>query len=73
MPSARSPASDLSAVIMPLTSVANLPRDYAILARANPNFASFNKISRDAQGNPATADLHRCWRGGARVIRLTPR
>jgi deazaflavin-dependent oxidoreductase (nitroreductase family) len=48
-------------------------RDYAVIARANHNFASFNKIALDAAGNPDPADLHRAWREGARVIRLTPR
>jgi deazaflavin-dependent oxidoreductase (nitroreductase family) len=56
-----------------LTDEAAVVRDYAIIARANHNFASFNKIGLDAEGNPSPADLHRAWRGGARVIRLTPR
>jgi len=45
--------------------------DYAVIARDNHNFARFNKISLDQHGNPAPSDLHRAWRGGARVLRLT--
>ena len=56
-----------------LTDEATVVRDYAVIARANHNFAAFNKIGLDAEGNPDPADLHRAWRGGARVIRLTPR
>ena len=47
--------------------------DYTVIARANRNFARFNKIGFDAQGNPDPADLHRAWRAGARVLRLTVR
>jgi hypothetical protein len=46
---------------------------YRVIAHANHNFAGFNRITLDAQGNPSEADLHRCWREGARVLRLTPR
>jgi deazaflavin-dependent oxidoreductase (nitroreductase family) len=46
---------------------------YEVIARANHNFANFNKISLDAGGNPSAEDLRRCYRTGARVIRLTVR
>jgi deazaflavin-dependent oxidoreductase (nitroreductase family) len=46
---------------------------YAVIARDNRNFASFNKIGFDPQGEPDAADLHRAWAAGARVIRLTLR
>jgi deazaflavin-dependent oxidoreductase (nitroreductase family) len=45
--------------------------DYAVIARDNGQFARLNKISVDPQGNPDDADLHRAWRAGARVLRLT--
>ncbi len=47
--------------------------DYDVIARQNRNFASFNKIGFDEQGNPRREDLHRAWTNGARVIRLTLR
>jgi deazaflavin-dependent oxidoreductase (nitroreductase family) len=46
---------------------------YGVIARTNHNFAGFNRITLDAQGNPDEADLHKCWREGARVLRLIPR
>jgi deazaflavin-dependent oxidoreductase (nitroreductase family) len=46
---------------------------YGVIARTNHHFAGFNRIALDAQGNPSDADLHKCWREGARVLRLTPR
>jgi deazaflavin-dependent oxidoreductase (nitroreductase family) len=47
--------------------------DYAVIARDNHNFARFNRIGFDAQGNPDPADLRRAWQAGARVLRLTVR
>jgi hypothetical protein len=47
--------------------------DYAVIVRDNKNFARFNQIAYDAQGDPDPADLHRAWRAGARVLRLTLR
>ena len=47
--------------------------DYDVIARANRNFARFNKIGFDPEGNPDPADLHRAWRAGGRVLRLTVR
>jgi deazaflavin-dependent oxidoreductase (nitroreductase family) len=46
---------------------------YAVMARDNHNFAKFNRIGFDADGNPVPADLHLAWTAGARAFRLTPR
>ena len=46
---------------------------YAVMARDNHQFAGFNKIRLDAQGEPVADDLHLAWAAGARAIRLTPR
>jgi deazaflavin-dependent oxidoreductase (nitroreductase family) len=56
-----------------VTDEAGVVEQYAVIARDNRNFASFNKISLDPDGNPDPADLHRAWVAGARVLRLTPR
>ncbi|GIF23895.1 deazaflavin-dependent oxidoreductase (nitroreductase family) [Actinoplanes tereljensis] len=44
--------------------------DYAVMARHNRNFASFNKIGIDQDGNPDPADLRLAWTAGARAFRL---
>jgi hypothetical protein len=46
---------------------------YALMARDNHAFASFNRIGFDADGEPEPTDLHLAWAGGARAVRLTPR
>jgi deazaflavin-dependent oxidoreductase (nitroreductase family) len=46
---------------------------YATMARDNHNFANFNKIGLDGQGNPDPADLHAAWAAGARAFVLTLR
>jgi hypothetical protein len=46
---------------------------YTTMCRDNSAFASFNKIGRDADGNPDSADLHEAWAAGARSFVLTPR
>jgi hypothetical protein len=46
---------------------------YAVIARDNHNFARFNHITLDEQGNPDPADLRRAWQAGARLLRLTVR
>jgi deazaflavin-dependent oxidoreductase (nitroreductase family) len=56
-----------------LTEESAVVADYAVIARKNRNFAGFNKIGFDAQGNPEVPDLHRAWAAGGRVIRLTLR
>lgn len=46
---------------------------YAVMARDNRNFANFNKIGIDPNGEPNSDDLHLAWAAGARAFRLTPR
>jgi hypothetical protein len=46
---------------------------YAIMCRDNRNFANFQKVGFDADGNPDPWDLHLAWTAGARAFRLTPR
>jgi hypothetical protein len=55
------------------TDEAGVVEDYAVIARDNHNFATFNKIGFDRDGNPNPADLHLAWEAGARVMRLAPR
>ncbi|HEY0002325.1 MAG TPA: hypothetical protein VGB74_17880 [Actinoplanes sp.] len=62
-----------AADVQVVTEEADVVKLYAVIARHNRNFASFNKIGFDAQGEPEPADLHRAWTLGARVIRLTLR
>lgn len=45
---------------------------FALMARANHQFAKFNGIGLDSHGNPSGDDLHLVWAGGARVAVLTP-
>jgi deazaflavin-dependent oxidoreductase (nitroreductase family) len=56
-----------------VTDEAGVARDYALIARGNRNFAKFNEIRFDPEGNPDPADLRRAWVAGARVFRLAPR
>jgi hypothetical protein len=46
---------------------------YATMCRDNKQFAGFNKIGFDAEGNPDPEELHLAWMAGARAFRLTPR
>ena len=46
---------------------------YAAMCRDNKQFAKFNKVGFDADGNPNQEDLHLAWMAGARAFRLTPR
>jgi hypothetical protein len=54
------------------TDEARLIEYYAIMVRDNRNFAKFNKIALDQNGNPDPSDLHLAWAAGARAFRLTP-
>jgi len=47
--------------------------DYAVMARDNRNFATFNKIGIDPNGDPDPTDLRLAWAAGARSFRLTLR
>ena len=62
-----------SADVEVFTDEASVVEQYAIIARDNSNFAKFNKIGFDQEGNPNPTDLHLAWAAGARVIRLAPR
>jgi deazaflavin-dependent oxidoreductase (nitroreductase family) len=55
------------------TDEAGVTEHYAVMARDNHNFAKFNKIGLDPDGNPKPADLRLAWAAGARAFRLTPR
>jgi hypothetical protein len=54
------------------TDEAAVTEYYATMARDNHNFAKFNKIALDQNGNPDPSDLHLAWAAGARAFRLTP-
>jgi deazaflavin-dependent oxidoreductase (nitroreductase family) len=45
----------------------------ALMARDNHQFAKFNKIGLDHDGDPRPHDLHLAWAAGARVVLLAPR
>ena len=62
-----------TADVVVLTDEAAVVADYSVIARDNRNFARFNGIGLDTDGNPDPADLHRAWQAGARVLRLTIR
>jgi deazaflavin-dependent oxidoreductase (nitroreductase family) len=54
------------------TSEEDVTAAYAVMCRGNSNFAKFNKVGFDADGNPDPWDLHLAWAAGARAFRLTP-
>lgn len=56
-----------------LTEEADVIAAYEVMARDNRQFATFNRIGRDAAGNPDPEDLHLAWAAGARAFRLRPR
>jgi hypothetical protein len=56
-----------------LADEAAVVENYAVIARDNHNFAKFNKIGFDSDGNPDRNDLRSAWASGARVFRLTLR
>jgi deazaflavin-dependent oxidoreductase (nitroreductase family) len=43
------------------------------MTRDNHQFAKFNRISFDSDGNPNAIDLHLAWEAGTRGVELTPR
>lgn len=63
----------LPADVVVLTGEEDVTDAYAVMARDNHNFARFNKIGFDDDGNPVAADLRLAWEAGARAFRLTPR
>jgi deazaflavin-dependent oxidoreductase (nitroreductase family) len=62
-----------TADVQVITDEAGLTAHYATMARDNRQFAKFNKIGLDSNGNPDPADLRAAWAAGARGFRLTPR
>ena len=56
-----------------VTDEAGVTELYAVMVRGNRNFAKFNQISVDADGNPSADDLHLAWAAGARAFLLKPR
>jgi hypothetical protein len=61
-----------NADVQVFTDEAGVTERYAAMARDNRNFAKFNKISLDQDGNPDPADLRLAWAAGARAFLLTP-
>jgi deazaflavin-dependent oxidoreductase (nitroreductase family) len=55
------------------TDEAAVAEHYALIARDNRNFATFNRIGLDETGEPIAADLRAVWAAGGRAFRLTPR
>ncbi len=55
------------------TSEDDVVRLYATMCRDNRQFAKFNQIAIDPEGNPSMDDLHWAWAAGARAFALTPR
>jgi deazaflavin-dependent oxidoreductase (nitroreductase family) len=45
----------------------------AAMTRDNHQFAKFNRIGFDSDGNPNEIDLHLAWEAGTRGVELTPR
>ena len=62
-----------TADVVVLTEEDAVVEHYGVIARDNHNFAQFNKISLDRDGNPDPTDLHLAWAAGARVFRLAVR
>jgi deazaflavin-dependent oxidoreductase (nitroreductase family) len=62
-----------SADVRAVTDEAGVIELYAVMCRDNRNFAKFNKVSLDKDGEPDPADLHLAWAAGARAFQLTPR
>jgi deazaflavin-dependent oxidoreductase (nitroreductase family) len=56
-----------------LTEEAAVVEHLALMAKDNHQFAKFNRIGLDRDGNPAVEDLHLAWAAGTRVAMLTPR
>lgn len=55
------------------TAEADVVARYAVMARDNRNFASFNRIGFGPDGEPDPGDLRLAWEGGARAFELTLR
>lgn len=44
---------------------------YDVMCRDNRNFAKFNKVRLDQDGNPNIEDLRATWQAGAQAFKLT--
>jgi deazaflavin-dependent oxidoreductase (nitroreductase family) len=55
-----------------LTDQAGVVEHLAMMCRDNHQFAKFNKIRLDHNGDPVPEDLDLAWASGARVALLTP-
>lgn len=56
-----------------LTDETDVVDHLAMMTTDNHQFAKFNRIRLDENGNPVPEDLHLAWVAGARVAVLTPR
>jgi deazaflavin-dependent oxidoreductase (nitroreductase family) len=61
-----------TAAVQVLTDESGVVEHLAIMARDNHQFARFNHIGFDQQGEPCHEDLHLAWAAGTRVAILTP-
>jgi deazaflavin-dependent oxidoreductase (nitroreductase family) len=62
-----------SADVQVVTDESGVVKHFAMMARDNHQFANFNKIGLDQNGEPRPEDLHLAWAAGGRVAVLTPR
>jgi deazaflavin-dependent oxidoreductase (nitroreductase family) len=62
-----------SADVQVITDQSGVVGHLATMARDNHQFARFNKIGLDHNGEPSPDDLRLAWAAGARVALLTPR
>ncbi len=56
-----------------LTEEAGVVENLRLMARDNHQFAKFNRIGFDKNGEPRPEDLHLAWAAGTRIAVLTPR
>ncbi|MVU83729.1 DUF385 domain-containing protein [Nocardia sp. ET3-3] len=54
-----------------LTDAESVVRLSEVIARDNKQWAKFNGIGLDAQGNPNKADAYQSWQQGCVILRLT--
>ncbi|MEC3956127.1 nitroreductase/quinone reductase family protein [Nocardia sp. CDC153] len=54
-----------------LTDAESVVRLSEVIARDNKQWAKFNGVGLDAQGNPNKADAYQSWQKGTVIIRLT--
>jgi deazaflavin-dependent oxidoreductase (nitroreductase family) len=62
-----------SADVRVVSDEAGVVESLGLMARDNHQFAKFNKIGFDGEGDPRAGDLHLAWDSGTRVALLTPR